>query len=54
MITMLFTFIALTGSETEAALFALASLFPYYLGLYLFRKKIEKDFIFRAEKKNKT
>lgn len=51
MFIMLFTFKAITGSETEAALFAIASLFPYYLVLYLFRKKIEKDFIFRAEKK---
>lgn len=49
----LFLFYALGSSETRAALFALASLVPYYLGLYVFRKKIEKDFIFIAEKKNK-
>jgi sigma-E factor negative regulatory protein RseC len=50
----LFLFYALGSSETRAALFALASLVPYYLGLYVFRKKIEKDFIFIAEKKNKV
>jgi sigma-E factor negative regulatory protein RseC len=40
------------GSETEAALLGIGSLLPYYLLLYLFRQKIEKDFIFRAERKN--
>lgn len=37
--------------ETEAALWAIGSLVPYYLLLYVFREKIEKDFVFKAEKK---
>jgi len=42
----------LTGSsETKAALIALGSLVPYYLLLYLFREKVEKEFVFFAEKK---
>lgn len=53
LVTVLFLFYALGSSETRAALFALASLVPYYLGLYMFRKKIEKDFIFIAEKRDK-
>jgi sigma-E factor negative regulatory protein RseC len=53
LVAVLFLFYALGSSETRAAFFALASLVPYYLGLYVFRKKIEKDFLFIAEKKNK-
>jgi len=40
-----------TGSDIAGGLAGLGSLFPYYVVLYLFRKKIEKKFIFRAEKK---
>ncbi|MCP5104481.1 MAG: SoxR reducing system RseC family protein [bacterium] len=53
MVTVLFVLHALGRSETEAALYGLGSLVPYYLGLYIFRKKIEKHFIFTAEKKTK-
>jgi positive regulator of sigma E activity len=53
MVTVLFTANAMGAGETLSALSGLASLFPYYLLLYVFRKKIEKDFIFKAEKKNK-
>ncbi len=38
-----------TGDETKAGLFAIGSLVPYYLVLYVFRKKVEKDFVFFAE-----
>lgn len=38
------------SSETKAALIAVGSLVPYYLLLYLFRKRIEKEFVFFAEK----
>ncbi len=37
-------------SEITAGLFSIASLAPYYFLLYLARKRIAKDFIFRAEK----
>jgi sigma-E factor negative regulatory protein RseC len=37
--------------ETDAALYAIGSLVPYYILLYIFREKIEKDFVFKAEKK---
>jgi sigma-E factor negative regulatory protein RseC len=53
MTSVLFMFVALGGNDLEAAFFGIGSLVPYYLLLYLFRKKIEKDFIFKAEKKDK-
>lgn len=49
----LFVSYALGGKELEAAFLGIGSLVPYYLLLYVFRKKIEKDFIFKAEKKDK-
>lgn len=48
----LFTLPALGFSETVAGLSAIACLVPYYLLLHTFRKKIEKDFVFTAEKIN--
>ncbi len=42
---------ALGSKEITAALLGIGSLVPYYGLLYAFRKKIEKDFIFKVEKK---
>lgn len=53
LVTVLFTMNGIGFSESQAALFALASLAPYYFLIYLFRRRIEKDFVFKAEKKNK-
>jgi len=55
MISVLFLLYTLGSSEIKAALYGIGSLVPYYLVLYLFRKRIEKDFIFviKTEKKNK-
>lgn len=53
LVTVLFTMNGIGFSETHAALIALASLAPYYFIVYLFRQRIEKDFVFKAEKKNK-
>ncbi|MFO7671211.1 MAG: SoxR reducing system RseC family protein [Bacteroidales bacterium] len=36
--------------EMKAGLFALLSLIPYYLGLYLARKRIESSFTFSIQK----
>jgi sigma-E factor negative regulatory protein RseC len=52
MVTVFFVSYALGSSETNAALYGLVILIPYYLSVYVFREKIEKDFIFKAEKKN--
>lgn len=52
MVSVLFVSYALGSGETRAALYGIGSLIPYYLLLYVFREKIEKDFIFKAEKKN--
>lgn len=38
------------ASELRAGSFALLSLIPYYLGLYLFRKRIESTFTFSIKK----
>lgn len=50
LVFILFVLYALGVGEITAALAALASLIPYYFLIYLFREKIEKDFVFRAEK----
>jgi len=39
--------------ENVCALLAIGSLAPYYIALFLFRNKISKDFVFRAEKRKK-
>jgi sigma-E factor negative regulatory protein RseC len=53
LVAVLFLARALGSSEVTAALSGIGSLIPYYLVLYALRKKIEKSFIFTAEKKNK-
>ena len=53
MVSVLFTTHLLGSSETGAALFGIGSLVPYYLVLYILKKKIGKDFIFKAERKDK-
>jgi positive regulator of sigma E activity len=45
-ITTLIVFISLSYSEPVSGLLAIASLLPYYLVLYFFRKKINDRFIF--------
>lgn len=50
---LLFILRSLGAPEVVAAPAALAGLAPYYLILYLLRKRIEKEFVFKAEKKNK-
>jgi positive regulator of sigma E activity len=45
-ITTLIVFISLSYSEPVSGLLASASLLPYYLVLYFFRKKINDRFIF--------
>ena len=50
MIAVLFISFAFGATETMAAILALIILFPYYICLYLFRKRIEKEFIIFAEK----
>lgn len=52
MVSILILFSALGHSETFAALAGLASLLPYYLLLYVFRRKVEKDFLFKVEQKH--
>lgn len=39
----------LTGDEAVSGITALLSLLPYYLTLYLFRKKIRKSLVFTVE-----
>ncbi|HLP44524.1 MAG TPA: SoxR reducing system RseC family protein [Candidatus Kapabacteria bacterium] len=50
LVGLLFTLPSLGFSETLAGLAALGSLAPYYVVIYVFRKKIEKVFVFTAEK----
>jgi sigma-E factor negative regulatory protein RseC len=50
---LLFSLPSLGFSETMAGLIAIASLIPYYIALYIFRKKFEKKIFFTAEKINK-
>ena len=52
MVTVLFFSYALGSGEIKAALYGIGSLIPYYLLLYFFRGRIEKDFAFKVEKKN--
>jgi sigma-E factor negative regulatory protein RseC len=40
----------LTGNELATALLALGSLIPYYMGLTLFRKKLENTFTFKVSR----
>ena len=49
MVTILFYFSTIKD-ELFSALIALASLIPYYLTIFLLKKKIEKEFIFTAKK----
>jgi positive regulator of sigma E activity len=51
MVAVLFTLSGMGHNEAKAGLLALASLVPYYLFLFLFRKKVEKDFVFTIKKK---
>lgn len=46
----LFVFKAIGFSEGISGLFSLGVLGPYYLVLYVFRKRIEKEFYFDIEK----
>ncbi|HDP74559.1 MAG TPA: hypothetical protein ENN49_01565 [Bacteroidales bacterium] len=50
LVVSLFVFNAMGLSEPVSGLIALAVLVPYYLLLYLFRKRIEKQFHFDIEK----
>ncbi|MDD3375711.1 MAG: SoxR reducing system RseC family protein [Candidatus Omnitrophica bacterium] len=43
---------SLTGKELVSGILALFVLLPYYLGLYLFRDKIKKSFLFKIVKKD--
>jgi sigma-E factor negative regulatory protein RseC len=52
MILVLFGLFAFGLSQTTSALIAIVSLAPYYLVLYKFRSKLEKDFVFLAVKKD--
>ena len=53
MLAVLLAAYLLDQSETVMALAAIGSLVPYYLVLFMIRKKIEKNFIFTVRKKNK-
>jgi sigma-E factor negative regulatory protein RseC len=46
----LIAMIAMGAPELRAGIFALLSLIPYYLVLYLFRKRIESTFTFSIKK----
>ena len=50
--SVLLTSFAITGKELESGIFSIVILIPYYFGLYLFRNKIQKSFIFKVSKKN--
>jgi len=41
------------AGEIKSALLGIGSLVPYYILLHLLRKKIEKNFVFRIEPKDK-
>lgn len=50
LMTVLFILIFSGTEELTAGIFALLSVVPYYLVLYLFRKRIESTFTFRIKK----
>lgn len=50
MLTLILSISLWNFSETEAAVSAMASLIPYYLVLYLLRKKMTKTFQFSVKK----
>ncbi|MCP5103056.1 MAG: SoxR reducing system RseC family protein [bacterium] len=52
MVVVLFAAYGAGFEESQAALLGIGGLVPYYLGLYVFRRKIAKNFVVRAEKKN--
>lgn len=46
---LLITLTAIGLSELQAGLWSLASLLPYYLGVYFLRKRISNNFTFKLE-----
>jgi sigma-E factor negative regulatory protein RseC len=50
LLAVLFTVSAITGREAFSALIALGSLLPYYLIIWLFRKRISGKFEFRIRR----
>jgi len=50
LMVVLFALSAAGMSELKAGLFALGSLLPYYLGLFLIRKKVASTFTFSIQK----
>jgi positive regulator of sigma E activity len=51
LLAVLFILYAITGREGLSALIALASLVPYYLTVFLLRKRITNSFGFRLRRK---
>lgn len=51
LVVVLSLFIAVIGDEALSAIFAIVSLFIYYLLLYLFRGQFSKKLVFSLEKK---
>ena len=49
LVVSIIVFISLLNSEGLAALLSLLMLVPYYLTLFLFRKRLQKEFRFRIE-----
>ena len=49
LVTSIIIFLSLLNHEGLAALLSLLMLVPYYLVLYLFRKRLHKEFRFRIE-----
>ncbi len=50
LMAVLIVLIATGVPELKAGIVALLSIFPYYLGLYLFRKRVENTFTFSIKK----
>jgi sigma-E factor negative regulatory protein RseC len=50
LMVVLFSLSAAGMSELKAGLFGLGSLLPYYLGLFLIRKRVESTFTFSIQK----
>ena len=48
LITLLITF-QITGNEAVSGLSSLAILIPYYIGLFMFRSKLKREFAFRLK-----